>query len=65
MTRMDLVATFRHIQSEFYTHIFNIQRAKIALGIDPIVKLPDAGYHTADEWDSDVPQFGEAQRDIE
>ena len=65
MTRMDLVATFRHIQNEFYTHLFNIQRAKIALGIEPIIRLPDAGYHTADEWDSGVPQFGAALQSIE
>jgi hypothetical protein len=64
MSGMDLVATSRHIQNEFYTHLFNVQRAKIALGIDPIVRLPDAGYHTADGWDSDVPEFGAARADI-
>jgi hypothetical protein len=64
MTGMDLVATFRHIQNEFYTHLFSVQRAKIALGIEPIVRLPDAGYHTADGWDSDVPEFGAARTDI-
>ena len=57
----DLVATFRHIQNEFYTHIFNIQRAKIALGIEPIVKLPDAGYHKAIGWDSKMPVWKEAR----
>jgi hypothetical protein len=65
MTGMDLVATFRHILNEFYTHLFNVQRAKIALGIEPIVKLPDAGYHTAAGWDSDLPEFGAARADIE
>ncbi|MEC9293548.1 MAG: hypothetical protein VYC65_04600 [Chloroflexota bacterium] len=60
MTCKDLVATFRHIQNEFYTHIFNIQRAKIALGIEPIVKLPDAGYHKATGWDSKIPGWNEA-----
>ena len=64
MTRMDLVATFRHIQNEFYTHLFNIQRAKIALGIEPIVRLPDAGYHLAADWDSEIPPVGAAQQDI-
>ncbi len=44
MTGMDLVATFKHIQNEFYTHMFNAPESKIALGIDPIVRLPDAGY---------------------
>ena len=65
MSLMDLVATFRHIQNEFYTHLFNIQRAKTALGIEPIVKLPDAGYHTAVGWDSEVPIRGAALSDIE
>ena len=61
MIRMDLVATFRHIQNEFYTHIFNIQREKIALGIEPIVKLPDAGYHKVIGWDSKIPVWKEAR----
>jgi len=61
MIRMDLVATFRHIQNEFYTHIFNIQREKIALGIEPIVKLPDAGYHKVIGWDSNMPVWKEAR----
>jgi hypothetical protein len=65
MTGMDLVATFRHIQNEFYTHLFNAQRAKIALGIEPIVRLPDAGYHLAEGWDSDLPEFGAARGDID
>ncbi|MEE8046451.1 MAG: hypothetical protein V3T49_06390 [Dehalococcoidia bacterium] len=65
MTGMDLVATFRHIQNEFYTHLFNVQRAKIALGIDTIVRLPDVGYHTADGWDSDLPEFGTARSDMD
>jgi hypothetical protein len=65
MTGMDLVATFRHIQNEFYTHLFNLQRAKIALGIEPIVKMPDGGYHTADGWESDLPEFGAARASIE
>ena len=61
MIGMDLVATFRHIQNEFYTHIFNIQREKIALGIEPIVKLPDAGYHKVIGWDSKMPVWKEAR----
>ena len=65
MSVMDLVATFRHIQNEFYTHLFNVQRAKIALGIEPIVKLPDTGYHTASGWDSEVPILGAALSDFE
>ena len=65
MSVMDLVATFRHIQNEFYTHLFNVQRAKVALGIEPIVKLPDAGYHTASDWDSEVPILGAALSDFE
>ena len=65
MTGMDLVATFRHIQFEFYTHIFNIQRSKMALGIAPVVKLPDAGYHTVEGWDSDLPEFGAAAADLQ
>jgi hypothetical protein len=64
MTIMDLVATFRHIQFEFYTHLYNVQRAKMALGINPIVKLPDAGYHTIEGWDSARPEFGAARSDI-
>ena len=65
MSVMDLVATFRHIQNEFYTHLFNVQRAKAALGIEPIVKLPDAGYHTVSGWDSEVPILGAALSDFE
>jgi hypothetical protein len=65
MSVMDLVATFRHIQNEFYTHLFNVQRAKIALGIEPIVKLPDARYHTAVGWDSEVAILGAALPDFE
>lgn len=65
MSLMDLVATFRHIQNEFYTHLFNIQRAKTALGIEPIVKLPNDGYHTAVGWDSKVPILGAAVSDID
>jgi len=65
MSVMDLVATFRHIQNEFYTHLFNVQRTKIALGIEPIVKLPVGGYHMADGWDSEVPEFGAAASNIE
>lgn len=47
MSGMDLVATFKNIQNEFYTHMFNAPESKIALGIDPIVRLPGAGYHMA------------------
>ena len=65
MSFMDLVATFRHIQNEFYTHLFNVQRAKIALGIEPIVKLPYSGYHMTNGWDSEVPELGAAASDIE
>ncbi|MCH8229835.1 MAG: hypothetical protein IIA53_05850 [Chloroflexi bacterium] len=65
MTGMDLVATFRHIQFEFYTHIFNIQRSKMALGIAPVVRLPDAGYHTVEGWDSGLPEFGAASGDLQ
>lgn len=64
LTGMDLVATFRHIQCEFYTHLFNIQRSKMALGLPVIVKLPDAGYHTVEGWDSALPEFGAAKSDI-
>ena len=64
MTGMDLVATFRHIQFEIYTHIFNIQRSKMALGISPVVRLPDAGYHTVEGWDSWLPEFGVAVADL-
>ena len=64
MTGMDLVATFRHIQFEFYTHLFNIQRSKMALGIAPVVRLPDAGYHTIEGWDSTIPEFGAAASDL-
>ncbi|MDP6667601.1 MAG: hypothetical protein QF357_09425, partial [Dehalococcoidia bacterium] len=65
MTGMDLAATFRHVQFEFYTHIFNVQRSKMALGIAPVVRLPDAGYHTVAGWDSALPGFGEAASDID
>lgn len=44
---MDLVATFKHIQNEFYTHMFNAPESNTTLGTDPIVRLPDAGYHMA------------------
>ena len=64
MTGMDLVATFRHIQFEFYTHMFNIQRSKMALGITPVVRLPGAGYHTVEGWDSGLPEFGVAAGDL-
>ena len=47
MFGMDLVATFKHIQNEFYTHMFNSPESKITLWIDPVVRLPDAGYHMA------------------
>ena len=63
-TGMDLVATFRHIQFEIYTHIFNIQRSKMALGISPVVRLPNAGYHTVAGWDSGLPDFGAAVADL-
>ena len=65
MTGMDLVATFRHIQFEFYTHIFNVQRSKMALGITPVVRLPHAGYHTVDGWDSELPEFGSAVTEVQ
>lgn len=64
MTGMDLVATFRHVQFEFYTHLFNVQRSKMALGIAPVVRLPDAGYHTVEGWDSELPEFGAAVADL-
>lgn len=64
MTGMDLVSTFRHIQFEFYTHLFNIQRSKMALGISPVVKLPGSGYHTVEGWDSALPEFGAAAGEI-
>ncbi|MCZ6539598.1 MAG: hypothetical protein O6922_07215 [Chloroflexi bacterium] len=64
MTGMNLVATFRHIQFEFYTHIFNIQRSKMALGIATVVRLPDAGYHTVEGWDSGLPEFGAAAGEL-
>lgn len=64
MTGMDLVATFRHVQFEFYTHLFNVQRSKMALGIAPVVRLPDAGYHTVKGWDSELPEFGAAVADL-
>ena len=61
---MDLVATFRHIQFEFYTHLFNVQRSKMALGFIPVVRLPDAGYHTVSGWDSASPEIGSASTDL-
>ena len=64
MTGMDLVATFRHIQFEFFTHMFNIQRSKMALGIMPVVRLPDAGYHTVEGWDSELPELGAAAGEL-
>lgn len=63
-TTLDLEATFRHMYFEYTTHLYNIQRIKRALGMNAVVRLPNEGYWTLEEWDHTEAPFGLAAAEI-
>lgn len=52
---MTLEATFRHMYFEEITHLYNIQRLKLAQGLPTVVEVPRVGYWVLAGWDSSRP----------
>ena len=52
---MTLEATFRHIYFEEITHLYNIQRLRIAQGLGTNIIVPKVGYWVLPEWDRSQP----------
>lgn len=52
---MTLEATFRHIYYEEITHLYNIQRLKMAQNLPILVDIPKVGYWMLDDWDRSEP----------
>ena len=50
-----LEATLRHRYFEYITHIFNIQRLKLAQGLPCQTTLPQVGYWMLPQWDRSRP----------
>ncbi len=52
---ISLEATFRHMYFEEITHLYNVQRLKLAQGLETVVSLPRVGYWVLEEWDRSEP----------
>lgn len=52
---INLEATFRHRYFEYMTHLYNIQRLKMAQGLEVAVEVPEVGYHALPSWDRSEP----------
>ena len=52
---MTLEATFRHIYYEELTHLYNIQRLKMAQNLPITIEIPKVGYWMLDDWDRSEP----------
>jgi len=50
-----LETIFRHRYYEHITHLYNIQRIKLAQGLTTVVKVPIEGYMTLPGWDLSTP----------
>ncbi len=50
-----LEATFRHRYFEHITHLYNIQRIKLAQGLTTVVEIPIEGYMALPGWDLSTP----------
>ena len=52
---MTLEGNLHHSQGEMVTHLYNVQRLKLAQGLPKIVALPKIGYWTLPDWDRSEP----------
>jgi hypothetical protein len=52
---LTLAGTFHHSEGELTTHLFNVQRLKLAQGFESQVTLPRIGYWTLPNWDTTIP----------
>jgi hypothetical protein len=52
---LTLEFTFRHRYFEHITHLYNIQRIKLALGLTTAVEVPMEGYLALPGWDLSTP----------
>lgn len=52
---LTLEGTLHHSEGELITHLFNVQRLKLAQGLDSRVTLPNIGYWTLPDWDRSLP----------
>ena len=52
---LTLAGTLHHSEGELVTHLFNVQRLKLAQGFQPKVDLPNIGYWTLSDWDRSMP----------
>ena len=52
---MTLEATFRQIYYEELTHLYNIQRLKMAQNLPITIEIPKVGYWMLDDWDRSEP----------
>ena len=52
---LTLEGTLHHSEGELVTHLFNVQRLKLAQGFSPRVGLPNIGYWTLPDWDKSMP----------
>jgi hypothetical protein len=51
--RLDMI--FRHRYYEHITHLYNIQRIKLAQGLTTVAEIPIEGYMTLAGWDMSTP----------
>ncbi|MQF69786.1 hypothetical protein FIM12_05600 [SAR202 cluster bacterium AD-804-J14_MRT_500m] len=52
---MTLEGNLHHSQGEMVTHLYNVQRLKLAQGLTKIVTLPKIGYWDLPDWDRSEP----------
>ena len=52
---LTLEGTLHHSEGELVTHLFNVQRLKLAQGLNFNVTLPNIGYWTLPDWDRSLP----------
>ncbi len=55
LSRMTLEGTVRHMYFEDVTHLFNIQRLRLAQGLPAVVTVPEVGYWMVAGWDRSLP----------
>ena len=52
---LTLAGTLHHSEGELVTHLFNVQRLKLAQGLQATTDLPNIGYWTLPDWDKSMP----------
>ena len=52
---ISLEATFLHRYYEYLAHLYNIQRLKMAQGLEPATEIPFEGYLALPSWDVSEP----------